>query len=81
LKSIGHSVGQLFTVPAAVKDHERLYSSMYNRRRRIFIPRFSKKGWRNNDFWVWLYLPIILYWRAWARRQIDAAELFVKEGC
>jgi hypothetical protein len=81
LKSIGHSVGQLFTVPAAVKDHERLYSSMYNRPGVFLFHDFRKKGWRNNDFWVWLYLPIILYRRAWARRQIDAAELFVKEGC
>jgi hypothetical protein len=26
---------------------------------RIFIPRFSKKVWRGNDFCVSLYLPII----------------------
>jgi len=40
---------------------------------RIFIPRFSKKGWRNNDFSVSLYLPII-FTSVPVRRQIDAAE-------
>jgi hypothetical protein len=76
LNPVGHSVDQLFTVPLAVQGHERLHSSTYNLqpRRRIFIPRFSKKGWRSNDFWVSLYLPRIFYQRAWARRQIDAAE-------
>jgi len=23
--------------------------------KRIFIPRFLKKGWRNNDFWVGMH--------------------------
>jgi hypothetical protein len=27
--------------------------------KRIFIPRFLKKVWRSNDFWVSLHLPII----------------------
>jgi hypothetical protein len=31
LNPVGHSVDQLFTVPAAIKDHERLCSSTYNR--------------------------------------------------
>jgi hypothetical protein len=59
LNPVGHSVGQRSIVPSAVQGHERLHSSMYNRAGRIFIPRFSKKGWRSNDFWVSIYLPVI----------------------
>ena len=59
LNPIGHSVGQHFTVPSAVQGHERLHSPNVQPCRRIFIPRFSKKDWRSNDFWVSLHLPII----------------------
>jgi hypothetical protein len=42
LNPVDHSVGQLFTVPAAVKDHERLYSSTYNRAGAFLFHDFRK---------------------------------------
>jgi len=48
INPVGHSVDQLFTVPSAVQDHERLLIYVQPRRR-IFIPRFLKKVCRSND--------------------------------
>jgi hypothetical protein len=59
LKPIGHSVGQRFTVASAVKGHERLHSSTYNRAAAFLFHDFLKKDWRSDDFWVSLCLPII----------------------
>ena len=50
LNPVGHSVGQLFTVPSAVQGHERLHSSMYNQAGVFLFHDFSKKDWRSNDF-------------------------------
>jgi hypothetical protein len=44
LNPIGHPVDQLFTVPAAVKDHERLYSSKYNRAGVFLFHDFRKRA-------------------------------------
>jgi hypothetical protein len=43
LNLIGHSVGQRFTVPSAVKGHERLHSSMYNRAGVFLFHDFRKR--------------------------------------
>jgi hypothetical protein len=69
LNPVGHSVDQLFTVLAAVKDHERLYSSTYNRAGVFLFHDFSKKKGRSNDF-LGVALPANnLYQRAWARQK------------
>jgi hypothetical protein len=49
INPVGHSVDQLFTVPSAVQDHERLLIYVQPRRR-IFIPRFLKKSDAAIDF-------------------------------
>jgi hypothetical protein len=74
LKPVAHSVGQLFTVPSAIQGHERLHSSMYNQVDVFLFQDFSKKERRRNDFCGAALPANNLYQRAWARRQLDAAE-------
>jgi hypothetical protein len=54
---------------------------MYNQADVFLFQDFSKKDGHRNDFWGIALPANNLYQRAWARGQIDAAELFVKEGC
>jgi len=58
LNPIGHSVGQFFNVPSAVKGHERLHSSTYNQAGAFLFQDFLRKA-GSNDFLVSLHLPII----------------------
>jgi hypothetical protein len=52
-------VGQLFIVPAAVKDHERSYSTTYNRAGLFLFHDFRKRAAAAMIFAVSLYPPII----------------------
>jgi hypothetical protein len=58
LKPVAHSVGQLFTVPSAVRGRERLHSSTYNQAAVFLFHDFSKRIGAPMIFAVSLYEPI-----------------------